>query len=135
VDNGYAEELARRAERANQIEPNKTWHVLVKGMGEHRAGRPQAAADWLKKYQQVGLARHAAGSVVADAFLALGHHRLGEQQEASIALQRALRRAAADLPPPQSGYVLIAGGSAEDWLMAQIALREAQACVPAPNPD
>ena len=105
------EALARRAELANQLEPGKTWHVLVKGMAEHRAGRPKTAAEWLLKYQQIGRGRQAAGSVVADAFLALGHHQLGEMQEARTAVERAARRAAADMPTAESGYVIIPGGS------------------------
>jgi tetratricopeptide (TPR) repeat protein len=120
------EALARRAELANQLDPGRTWHVLVKGMAEHRAGRPKAAAEWLLKYQQIGRGRQAAGSVVADAFLALGHHQLGQTQEARTALERAARRAASDMPAAESGYVVIPGGSAEDWLMAQTALREAE---------
>ena len=128
VQEGVAE-LVRRAERAHQLEPGTTWNVLVMGMAEHRADRSEAAAAWLGKYQQIGRGRRAAGSVVADAFLALGHHRLGQQEEARAAQERADERAAAHLPAAESGSLVVPGGdggSAEDWLMAQVALREAR---------
>jgi tetratricopeptide (TPR) repeat protein len=123
------EELAQRAERALQLEPGTTWAALVKGMAEHRAGRYESAAQWMERYQQLGRCRRAAGSVVADSFLALGRWQVGNQVEARAALERAARRAAADLPALDSGVLVVPGpdgGSAEDWLMAQVALREAQ---------
>jgi tetratricopeptide (TPR) repeat protein len=133
------EELARRAERARQLAPDSPVTALLIGLAECRVDRYEQAAGWLEKCRtlQQDLA---ARTIAADAYLAIARHRLGQEQEARAALERAARRAGKDLPPAGSGYLdTNTSAGMENWLVAQTALREAEQLVlgrqPPPAPQ
>ena len=133
-------ELARRAERARQFALHSPWTALLMGLAECRAGRYEQAAGWLEKCRTSQPDARAARTIAADAYLAIARHRLGQEQEARTALERAVRRAGKDLPPADSGYLdtnAIVG--MDNWLLAQTALREAEQLVlgrqPPPAPQ
>ena len=126
-------ELARRAERARQLAPaspwTAPWTALLMGLADCRAERYEQAAAWLEKCRKLE-PDLAARTVAADAYLAIARHRLGKEQEARTALERATRRADKDLPPADSGQLdTDASAGIDNWLIAQTALREAEATV------
>ncbi|MGD9632304.1 MAG: protein kinase [Pirellulales bacterium] len=117
------------------------WFALAKGLVEYRAGRPDAALDWLKraKPEDVGIAvepslaaRHAA----AFATMALAEHKLGHETEARELLSNA--KHLADTGMPDFANQLGEGGDAEwgwyNWVHALILIREAEQELAKPTP-
>jgi hypothetical protein len=126
---GDVQELARRAERAHQRSTTIAWCLKLRGIAEHRAGRHKVAAECLEKVDPAWTS----AAITADAFLALARHELGQEREARAALERAVRRAATELPAADSGRVDRPDGI-EGWLMAKTALREAEETVAGRRP-
>jgi tetratricopeptide (TPR) repeat protein len=106
-------------------ERNATWFRLMKGMSTYRAGRYDAAVNWLTDSLTPDLPHRTA---TAEAYLAMAHHRLGKDDEAKRLLARAEDRVRRLIPKPGVGD--LAEGGIENWLVCQTALSEARAVVP-----
>jgi tetratricopeptide (TPR) repeat protein len=106
----------------------EVWYPLAKGMAEYRAGEAdpahyERAIDWLTRAKRRN--RVDAFVATADFYLAMAHHRLGHTDEARAALAAAVKRADAKLPRA-GGDDLLVGGPVENWLICNVARREAE---------
>ncbi len=87
ADPAPAVKLAERA-TAGPRSPDYFWFCLARGIAEHRVGRPAGAAEWLEKAR--GLPnRPTAGDALAQAFLAMARHQLGQPEKARSLLEAA----------------------------------------------
>jgi serine/threonine protein kinase/Flp pilus assembly protein TadD len=136
---GDAEALAQRAEQNLKLVPDSSWAALLKGMAEFRAGRYEQAIEWLEKCRAVPAEDYPARPIAAAAYLAIARHQLTQTEEASALLEGAIRQANEVLAQVEKGGDLNHGGI-ENWLIAQIALREAKGIIldqplPVPAPE
>lgn len=116
---------------ANQVwslggkdERKATWFRLLKGITEHRAGRPERAVNWLTASVTPDLPHRTA---TAELYLALAYEKLGKIDEARQCLARAEQRV--ERFSPRAGVGDLAEGGIENWLICQTALREAREVV------
>lgn len=117
--------LLRLAEQASQLAPESPWSALLKGLAECRAGHHTEAIEWLEKCRSAPSHDYgsAARVVAAAAYAALARQQSGQVHAARADLEHASGQAAAALPQFDSGE--LNQGGIENWLIAQIALREA----------
>ncbi len=99
------------------------WYQLARGMAAYRDGQFRGAVELLQKVQD------SASSAIecktaALLFLAMSESRLGDVTRARRSLDVARRALEASAPQPDD-----LGGSWPDWLICQIALREAEAVI------
>jgi serine/threonine protein kinase len=117
-----------RAIRANE-QRQLPWAHLIKGMAEYRAGHFSEAIDWLRDVRRSEFMQHRAAAAF---FRALAHQRLHQTAEAAAALFEGQRMAdrlpAAGLADLRDG----GDGGVENWLLCQIARREAEALISPP---
>jgi tetratricopeptide (TPR) repeat protein len=121
------EPLTFRVDRAVKIAPESTWSMLLAGLTDFRAGRYPQAIGWLDKCIAAPADGYPARVIAANAYAAIARHQLGRVEVARAGLERATRQANNELPPLGSGD--LNRGGAENWLIAQIALREAEATI------
>lgn len=121
--------LAERARSVGGDHPSwiQPWTHLLMGLAEYRAGRFDDAIGWLEKCRAVS--DHPSRTAAADALLAMAHHRLGNPQAARSALTRCAERMEKDLPAANSGDLTDTGTAIENWLIAHVLLREAEALI------
>jgi tetratricopeptide (TPR) repeat protein len=110
--------LATKAVHSN---PNFAWFLLAKGIAEYRSGNSEDAVTWLDKAKQ-GPSNNVHSLALADLFLALSHHRLGNADTARRSLDDASKIIDQQLPLPGSTNI---GDAWHDWLMCHIVRREA----------
>jgi hypothetical protein len=104
---------------------------MAKGIAEYRVGHFEAAIDWLTRSRQ-SQGRPSA-LVTIDSFLAMAHHRLGHESDAQTQIGLATRMGETRLP--KAGLDVLPAGDMENWLIAQVALREAKALLGAATPE
>jgi tetratricopeptide (TPR) repeat protein len=113
-------ELMRRVTAGPEV--NEPWVMLAMGMVEHRRSQPEDALRWLGKAR--GMSRKdnfaAAAAHLCEAAV-LG--KLGRREEAARALETG-RKMAARLEPS-------AGPAWDDWLLCELARREAEQAIAA----
>jgi tetratricopeptide (TPR) repeat protein len=127
------QELALRAERAMvDLGPNP-WSTLLLGLAEIRAGRYAKAIESLEKCGAAPADGCPARVVAANAYAAIALFHEGRPQESQVYLDRATHQAKHDLPQLDSGK--LNSGGVENWLIAQIALREATMTVSGETDD
>jgi tetratricopeptide (TPR) repeat protein len=115
---------ARLADRALASDPRKRlyfWVLSTKGIAEHRAGRYAEAVTWLSKAIDAAPATTPQCKALSGLFLSMALRRLGRQEEARKAYERATE--AVDRHQLQYGGDL--GTEWGDWLMCRIVRREA----------
>jgi hypothetical protein len=99
------------------------WYYTTKGIAEYRAGRHQAAIQWLARPRAGEYGIYA--RCQADLFLAMAQHKFKRDDDAQAALRAALTTLASvtdsDGKPTMPG-----DGNLIDWAYAQVARREAQ---------
>jgi hypothetical protein len=115
--------LAELAVTKGADSPVLPWFQLARGMAAYRDGQLAAAADRLQKV------RSSTGASVqcetaALLFVAMSHSRLGRLPDARAALETARRSLQVSPRPADEG-----GEHWHDWLISQIALREAEAVI------
>ena len=122
-------DLADRALQAAGDDSNKrAWFSLCKGMALYRHARYEASIQSLEQaLEPVEVSRHA----MAEMFLAMAHHRLGQTELASANLSSGKRELNSSFHNAEDGDASIYG--LEDWLMYQIARREAEALCSEPS--
>jgi tetratricopeptide (TPR) repeat protein len=103
------------------------WYPLAKGMAEYRAGETdpphlQTALEWFDRAKKKNTSSPYLAS--ADFYAAMAHHRLNHPAEAKLAFEAALRRMEAEVPV--AGVGDLADGGVENWLICQVARREAE---------
>ena len=91
-------------------------------MTAYRDGQSSLAAETLRKVAAPDHATFCQGA--AESYLAMAEHGLGRAEAARAALDRARHVLQASAPPATD-----LGDSWHDWLIAQFALREAEALV------
>jgi tetratricopeptide (TPR) repeat protein len=108
-------------------QPLSAWFLLVKGIGEYRAGRFEPCLEWLGKAHQAS-DNSVQSLALVDLFMALAHHRLGHADQARqhlSAATAAIDRAADQATPGDLGT------SWHDIVMCQIMRREVESLIPA----
>ncbi len=131
-EGGDPKELLRLADRClvgTQSHPHYPTMVLTKGMAEYRAGRFEAAVEWMRKAQPDVWDR-----VGIRFFLSMAYQRLGQPEKASAEYQVALEEIAKRF---DSTDEFIPGkGEWWYWLWCQVLRREAEAVLKnAAGPD
>jgi tetratricopeptide (TPR) repeat protein len=123
---GDMEQLMRRVERVSERDWGSPWVSLLQGIAECRGGRYKEAAALLERCRAVQPDDYFAkvAFVPTDAFLAIARYQLGEMDQARAALDRASAQAHIAFPPVGVGDW--SKVNIDHWLMAQIALREAE---------
>jgi hypothetical protein len=101
------------------------WLCLAKGMIEYRSRRFEACVEWCAKSRVAHPDSNVTSIAAAECFLAMGHHRLGDADDARAAFERA--RHLMETQVPKAGADDIGVGNLEDWLIADVAYREASA--------
>lgn len=119
---------AALATKAVDSNPNFAWFLLAKGIAEYRGGNSEAAVTWLEKTKQ-GQSNNVHSLALAELFLALSHHRLGNGDTARRSLADAAKIIDQQLPQPDSGNI---GDGWHDWLMCHIVRREAESLLGRP---
>jgi len=128
---GDPEYLARRTWRLGPGPSSE----LVRGMANLRAGRHDRAAALFEQCRAARPDDQVGRTVAADAYLAIARHRLGQEPEAKAALERAVQRASADLKQTENGFLeKLNRVRIENWLIAKVALREAETTLRGPQP-
>jgi eukaryotic-like serine/threonine-protein kinase len=119
-------ELIDRALSPGPESRNLRWFQMAKGMAEYRAGHFEAAIDWLTRSRQAH--DNLAALATIETFLAMANYRLGHESDARTQLGLATHRVETQLP--KAGVdALPATGEMENWLIAHVALREAEALI------
>lgn len=134
TDTRFVEQAQAMLNRALQSKPDEAvlpWLQLSKGMAQYRAAHFTDAIEWLKKSQ--ASQDNPAALLTADLFIAMAWQRAGVESNASDALADAQSQAAEKLPRPQVDDLDEIG--LENWLICQIALREASKTVPIKTPS
>jgi tetratricopeptide (TPR) repeat protein len=123
ADFGVVETLAQRAVTGTEKHAYYPVFAWSKGLAEYRAGRFAGAVEWLKRFGS----KDDASSYDATAFaaLAMARHRVGEAEEAKASLVKAKAIVAGKMPDPAKGRPF-EQGDWQDWLHAQILIREAE---------
>ncbi len=118
-------EFAERALELRATSPNVHWFRLARGMAAYRAGQFDRATEELGRVVDSNVGDECKTTAVL--FRAMTRHRLGQPDDARRLLDRAARTldAVAEGGDP--------GGAWPDWLIADLARREAQALI-APGP-
>jgi WD40 repeat protein/tetratricopeptide (TPR) repeat protein len=114
---------------ADAANPTFRWSALAKALVEYRGKRFQSAVDWVNRFEPSPDGSHA--DALAYAALALAQQRLGDKGRASEALQRSESIVTAKKPTP--GRHLFDAND-QNWLIADLLLREARAEVNKVNP-
>jgi serine/threonine protein kinase/tetratricopeptide (TPR) repeat protein len=118
-------DLAARALRQAGDDANlKAWFSLGYGMALYRRGDFQAATEPL---QAALTPPDATRHPMATLFLAMADHRLGREHDARQQLAEATRELDQNLPNATDGD--LDGVGVENWLMCQVARREAEALI------
>jgi WD40 repeat protein/serine/threonine protein kinase/tetratricopeptide (TPR) repeat protein len=131
----FLQKLSERALRVKETDQLYHWYLHTRGMVEYRAGRYQAAIDWLRKSvkcspdNQEG--KYSRGLTYL--FLAMSYARLepADREKASRAFGQAVQIMENDLPRASSSDL---GGAWFDWLHCQIIRREAEGVVKSKTP-
>ena len=92
-------------------------------MVEYRLGHFDAAITWLEKARQSTISP--SGIMTAELFEAMANFKAGRAAIAGDQLAAAIRRVETELPKPGRGEI----GGAENWLICQIARREAEGLI------
>ena len=107
------------------------YYHLVTGLAEYRAGRFERSVDALARAREaLPQTRHAEHASL-DLIEAMAR-RAKQPQEASDLLRRGIDRIDREVPRPEDGQ-LNSGSGVENWLIAQVLRREAEASVPRPT--
>jgi hypothetical protein len=107
--------------RARDLHPKDVaWDEMAIGMAEHRLNHPRAAVDHLTLC--VKALQSTPGGAAADFYRAINLQRLGKTDEATQVFDGATRTMG-ELPSPGQGDLGESG--IENWLIAQVAQREA----------
>jgi WD40 repeat protein len=99
------------------------WCQLSNGIAEYRAGRHEAAIQWLVNCYRN--ANTAYAQVSAQAYIAMAQHRLRKTDAARRALEAAQKQMDT-MPKPGSSDL----EAYQDWVVCQVALREARTLIP-----
>jgi serine/threonine protein kinase/cytochrome c-type biogenesis protein CcmH/NrfG len=91
--------------------------VMATGLVEYRAGRDEAAVEWMGR-------AHPGLATIKFAVLAMAHHRLGHAKEAAAALTQA-KATLEKMPDPAKGR-RFGAGEWFNWVQAQLLCREAE---------
>jgi tetratricopeptide (TPR) repeat protein len=119
-DYGPVARLADRALLGTKDHGDYRWFLLARGLAEYRLGNFAGATDWLRKSLSPG-AELPVRDGLAQLFLAMAHHRLGQADEARRALAEA-HTMGQQIPP-------LDGDTIDNWpdgLRFHIARREAE---------
>ena len=114
--------LAGRAVTAGAGTPLLPWYQLARGMAAYRDGQFALAADWLRAAQESNTNIQARPTI--ELYRAMAEARLGQGHAARTRLAGA-RRALEEMAPPAADL----GPGWHDWLIGQVALREAEALI------
>jgi tetratricopeptide (TPR) repeat protein len=101
------------------------WFLLTKGMVEYRARHFKECVESCVESRNTMRKSSLTTVAAAELFLAMGHHGLDHAGEAREAFERA--RLIMETQVPKAGTEDISIGNLEDWLIAQVAYREAAA--------
>jgi tetratricopeptide (TPR) repeat protein len=119
ADYTLARQLADRSVTGTEKHGDYPWFLIARGMAEYRAGKFADAINWLRKSLSPD-SEIPVRDGLAYLFLAMAHHRLGQSDDASQAMDRALMMEE-KLPKPGGadlGY---------DWLRFHLVRREVEA--------
>ncbi|MGO9917396.1 MAG: protein kinase domain-containing protein [Isosphaeraceae bacterium] len=98
------------------------WYQFARGMAAYRDGQFAPAADWLRAaHESISAIQF---KIAIELFRAMAEARLGQNDSARARLDGA-RRALLESAPPAADL----GAGWHDWLICQIALREAEALI------
>jgi len=124
---GSVSDIAKMVDTAVAAGPgHKSWDYFqfVKGLAEYRAGHFADAIEWSQKVaDQKG---DPGRTAQAEAVLAMAQHQLKQTEAARASLAKAAEVAQTKLPAAGSGNF---GESWNDWIIAHVLLREAQALI------
>ncbi len=129
ADSKLIGELVDRSLKTGPAQYLLPWFQATKGIYEYRAGRFQQAAGWFAIARSKLTDDNAAP--LAEIFLAMTEHQLGNTSRARAILAETITRMDKDQPRPEIDDL---GYYYHDWLICQIALREAQALINAKTP-
>jgi hypothetical protein len=101
------------------------WYRLTQGMVEYRAGHFEECVKWCAESRDTMRESSRTTVAAAEFFVAMGHHRLGHVGEAREAFERA--GLIMETQVPKVGTDDIGIGNLEDWLIAHVVYREAEA--------
>jgi WD40 repeat protein len=117
-DYGPVVQLAERALNLLDVHGHRRAFLLARGMADYRYGNYEGAVDWLRQSLAPGKATPLMDAL-ANLFLAMAHHRLGEFKDAQEAFARA-KALAEQSPSLDSDRYIWA-----DWQRFHIVRREA----------
>jgi len=120
-------ELAERAVASGYRDFRLSFFDVTKGMAEYRDGRFQSAVEWLQKNSRFS---DQAMASLAQSFLAMAYHRLGESEKARQALNKAFQLR--DQRSEPSAEVNERSGF-HDKMISQISYREAAGLLDVPH--
>jgi tetratricopeptide (TPR) repeat protein len=87
-DYGPVVQLAERALNLLDVHGHRRAFLLARGMADYRSGNYEGAVSWLRQSLATGKATPLLDAL-ANLFLAMAHHRLGEFKDAKEAFARA----------------------------------------------
>jgi eukaryotic-like serine/threonine-protein kinase len=125
-DQKSVQKLAEQAITNTEKHDYYPFFMLARGIAEYRTGHPELAIDWLHKSLKSPLISRPAFNSLAQLFLAMAHHQLGQEKQARQALERAAAFIDAELEKWKGDDVPKGG---HDWLMPMIVRREAEALI------
>jgi tetratricopeptide (TPR) repeat protein len=129
-DQKLVQKLAELAVTKTEKNTYYPYFMLAKGMAEYRAGNPRIAINWLRKCMKLPSISQPPYKSLAQLFLAMSYHRLGQDKEARETLRQARTLIDAQLEKwkPEDAFK----GNA-DWLRPMSVLREAEALINVPQ--
>jgi len=112
---------------ASSPPPYFFWFQVTKGMYEYRNGQYKSAVGWLRRGREgIGVPP---GRALADFYLAMAHHKLGEASLAESSMARGKRLMPEDTIELERLDPGADGSMVTNWVFAQIARREAESLI------
>jgi serine/threonine protein kinase/tetratricopeptide (TPR) repeat protein len=117
-----AGDLPALASLLDNVWPSSILLAQTRGLLRYRAGDFPGAIEWFRKIQPKSADSH---GPTADFYLAMAQHRVGREYDARRTLKRAIESIEKPIYRPGEGDLGFAG--LDNWLICQIARREAEA--------
>jgi tetratricopeptide (TPR) repeat protein len=112
-------QLAERALNLLDVHGHRRAFLLARGMADYRCGNDEGAVSWLRQSLGTGNPNPLLDAL-ANLFLAMAHHRLGEFNEAQEALAEAIALAEQSPPLDSDRYIWA------DWQRFHLVRHEAE---------
>jgi tetratricopeptide (TPR) repeat protein len=112
--------------------PNRAFFDYAKGMLEYRQGRFESALEWLQLSNADGVHAYVPGGLGADFFAAMAKKQLGRHAEAKADLAKLMEQMRQYITDEALYNV---GSCPTDWLICDVARREAKALVFGATPE